>query len=73
MPHEEAHNLGGRLPNLMIDAIIRQFLINNPGGSICQIATETGILALTFWYILTTSLGYVWRKCRLVPHTLSEA
>jgi hypothetical protein len=32
----------------MIDARIQEFLIDNPGRSICQIATETGIPASTF-------------------------
>jgi histone-lysine N-methyltransferase SETMAR len=57
----------------MIDARIQQFLFDNPGGSIRQIASGTGIRASTVWHLLTTRLGYVWCKCRLVPHTLSKA
>jgi hypothetical protein len=72
-PDEEARDVGGRLPNLMIDARIQQFLIDNPGGSIHQIAAGTGIPASIDWHVLTIRLGYVWRKCRLVPHTFSEA
>jgi hypothetical protein len=72
-PDEEAHDLGGRPLKLMIDARIQQFLIDNPGGSIRQIATGTGIPALTVWHDLMTSLGHVCRKYRLVTHTLSEA
>jgi hypothetical protein len=56
----------------MIDAMIQQFLIGNPGGSIRQITTGTGILAPTIWQVLITRLGRIWRKCRLVPRALSE-
>jgi hypothetical protein len=57
----------------MIDARNQQFVTDNPGGSIRQIATRTGIPAYTVWHVLMTRLGYVWRKGQLVPHTLSEA
>jgi hypothetical protein len=46
-PDEEARDLGGQPPNLMIDARTQQFLVDNPGGSIRQIATGTGIPAST--------------------------
>jgi hypothetical protein len=46
-PDKEARDLGGRSPNFMIDARIQQFFVDNPGGSICQITTGTGIPVLT--------------------------
>jgi hypothetical protein len=72
-PDEEARNLCGRPPNLTIDARIQQFLIDNPGRSIRQIATGTRIPASVVWHVLTARLEYVWRKCRPAPDTLSKA
>jgi hypothetical protein len=71
-PDEETYDLGGQPRNRMIDARIQQFLIDRPSGSIQRIATGTGIPTSTVWHALTTRLGYVWRKCRLVPHLLSK-
>jgi hypothetical protein len=69
--NEATHDLGGRPANPSIDALIQKCLAENPEASIREIATETGIPSSTVWYVLTTRLGYIWRKCRLVAHSLT--
>jgi hypothetical protein len=73
IPEEDARDLGGRSPNQAISARIRQVLDESPGTSIRQIADEAEIPASTVWYVLTTRMGYAWRKCRLIPYILTEA
>jgi hypothetical protein len=72
-PDEEARGLGGRASNFMINTRIQQIFMDNPGGSIRQIAIGTGIPTATVLHVLAANLGHIWRRYRLVPHTFSEA
>jgi hypothetical protein len=73
IPKEDVRDLGGRPPNHEIDARIRRVLDELPDTSIRQIANEAEIPASTFWYLSKIKTGYLWRKCRLVPHAFIEA
>jgi hypothetical protein len=59
MPDEEARDLGGPPPNLMIDTRIQQFLMDDPGDSVLQTATGKGIPASTVWDFLMICLAQV--------------
>jgi transposase len=63
---DESQNFGGRPSNQLIDVRILKILDNKPGVSVHEIAHAVSIRASTAWYVLTTRLGYTWRKCRTV-------
>jgi DNA recombination-dependent growth factor C len=69
---DESQNFGGRPLNQLTDARIRKILDDNPVASVREIVHAASIPASMVWYVLTTRLGYTWRKCRIVPHALSN-
>jgi hypothetical protein len=62
----------GRPADFSIDAAILKVLINDPSASVHEIAQEAKLPASTLLYILTTHMGYIYRRFRLAPHNLSE-
>jgi hypothetical protein len=71
VPEEDVRAFGGQSLNQTIDARTRRVLDENSGASIRQIANEAEIPASTVSSVLTTRMGYVWRKRRLVTDTLT--
>jgi hypothetical protein len=69
---DESQNCGGRPSNQLIDTRILKILDDNPGASVRAIAHAGSIPASTVWPVLTTRLAHTWRKCRIVPHALSD-
>jgi hypothetical protein len=61
----------GRPPNFSIDAAIFHVLNRDPTRSLRELAEELRLSVSTVFYVLTTRMGYCYRKCRLVPHALS--
>jgi hypothetical protein len=62
----------GRPSNEVFDELLFNALEEDPATSVCQIADRTQIAAATVFLILTNRLGFVSRKCRFVPHVLTE-
>jgi hypothetical protein len=62
----------GTPPNEVFDELILNALEEDPAASVHQIADMTKITAATVFVILTNRLGFVLRKCRFVPHFLTE-
>jgi hypothetical protein len=58
--------------NFSLDTAILKVLDDDPAASMREIAPEAKLSASTVFYILTTRMGYIYRKCRLVQHNLSE-
>jgi hypothetical protein len=59
-------------PNEQFDELILDALEKDPTSSVGRIANMTKIAPATVSYILTNRLGFVSRKCRFVPHVLTE-
>jgi hypothetical protein len=70
---DESQNLGRQPPNQLIEARILQILDDNPGVSVRETARAASIPVPTAEYLLTTRLGYTWRKSHNRPHTLSNS
>jgi hypothetical protein len=62
----------GRPATFPIDAAILKVLDGDPTASVREIAQEAKPSALMVFYILTTRMDYIYRRCRLVPHNISE-
>jgi hypothetical protein len=64
----------GRPPNFRIDAAIFKVLSRDPTASAHEIAQEARLPTATIFYILTTRIGYTYRRsARRSPLTLSRA
>jgi hypothetical protein len=62
----------GKPANRSINAAILKVLNGDPTASAREIAQETKLCASTVLYVLPTRIGYTYRRCRLIPHNLSE-
>jgi hypothetical protein len=62
----------GRPATFAIDAVILKVMNGDPTASMCEIAQEAKLPASAVFYVLTTRMGYTYRRCRLVLHDLSE-
>jgi hypothetical protein len=60
-----------RSPNFLVDAAILRVLNRDPTKLLHEVAEELGLSVWTTLVVITTRLGYWYRKCRLVPHALS--
>jgi transposase len=61
----------GRPPNFVLDRLIQRMLDREPEASVREIAQELQLSASTIFYVLTTRMGYRYRKCHVVPHLLT--
>jgi hypothetical protein len=71
-PEEQDDISKGRPSDFRIDAAIQDVIDRDPGASVRQIAKELRLSSSTIFYVLTNRMEYSYRKCHLVPHTLSE-
>jgi hypothetical protein len=60
----------GRPANFFIDSTILKVLNGDPTVSMRQITQEVNLSASTAFYVVTTRINYIYRRCRLVPHNL---
>jgi hypothetical protein len=61
----------GRPPNVSIDAALLRVQNRDPTKSLHEIAEELGLSVWTTFVVITTRMGYWYRKWRLVPPALS--
>jgi hypothetical protein len=62
----------GRSANFSIDVAILKMLNGDLTASVREVAQEPKLFASAVFYVLTTHMGYIYRRCRLIPHHLSE-
>jgi hypothetical protein len=62
----------GRHRNEQFDELVLDALENEPNASIGQISDKTRIPSTTVYNILSKRPGFISRKCRFVPHVLTD-
>jgi hypothetical protein len=62
----------GRPVNISIDAAILKVLNGDATASMREITQEAKLSPSTIFYVLTTRMDNIYRRCRLAPHNLSE-
>jgi hypothetical protein len=71
-PEATQEILKGRPPNYFLGRSIQDLLNREPGSFVREIAQERQLPASTVFYVSTARMGYRYRKCRHVPHMLSN-
>jgi hypothetical protein len=62
----------GRPVNFSVYAAILKVLNGDSTVSVRDVAQEAKFYASTAFFVLTTRMGSIYRRCRLVPRNLSE-